>query len=383
MDFKKTVYIICTVIIFCVLLTACEKNSHITEPTTDKQITVKKEVRGVWLTCYDLKDMLVDGSEAAFRAEIEKMLSECKKQQINTVFIQVRPFADSVYPSAIFPLSDYVLSSNGRKPEFDILSVFIELADNAGIEVHAWINPYRVSYKTEISELDKDCTAFCEKYKSAVVSTQAGIYLNPCLDESRRLVLEGIREILENYSVSGIHIDDYFYPLTDESFDKTQYTDYCKQGGTLELAQWRRENVNSLVSSIYYLVHSYGEDIVFSISPAGDIEKNYSAYYADVKLWMREKGYADIIIPQIYYGFEHEKMPFEKTAEKWLEIERARGVEILCGLAAYKQGTEDELAGKGIDEWVNSGEVIERQKEYVDNSLYGGYVLFSYKYIIT
>lgn len=382
MDLKITAYIIGALLLLCTLLSACEKEDGVTEPTTEAQITVKKEMRGVWLTCYELKSMLADGSESAFRAEVERMMNECKNRKINTVFIQVRPFADSVYPSDIFPLSDYVLSSVGSEPQFDVLSVFIQLADEAGVDVHAWINPYRVSYKTKLSQLDEDSIALNDAYKNAVVCTQVGVYLNPCLDESRLPVLEGIREILENYDVCGIHIDDYFYPITDESFDEKQYRAYCEEGGKLELAQWRRENVNSLVSSIYSLVHSYGDDIVFSISPSGDIEKNYTSYYADVRLWMREKGYADIIIPQIYYGFEHEKMPFEAVAEKWLECERAENVEILCGLAAYKQGTADELAGKGINEWVNSSEIIERQKRYVDNSSYSGYVLFSYKNII-
>ncbi len=382
MDLKITAYIIGALLLLCTLLSACEKEGNITEPTTENQITVKKEVRGVWLTCYELKSMLADGTEATFRAEVEKMMNECKKQEINTVFIQVRPFADSVYPSDIFPLSDYVLSSNGNEPQFDVLSVFIQLVNEEGIDVHAWVNPYRVSYKTRLSQLDKDSIAFSNEYKNAVVCTDVGIYLNPCFDKSRLLVLKGIREILENYNVSGIHIDDYFYPLTDESFDEAHYEDYCEQGGKLGLAQWRRENVNSLVSSIYSLVHSYGDGTAFSISPAGDIEKNYSVYYADVRLWMREKGYADIIIPQIYYGFEHEKMPFEAVAEKWLECERVENVDMLCGLAAYKQGAADELAGKGINEWINSSEIIEQQKMYVGNSLFSGYVLFSYKNII-
>ena len=135
-------------------------------------------------------------------------------------------------------------------------------------------------------------------------------------------------------------------------------------------------------SKMKMLLELKDEAEVVIVINAGDIEKNFSTYYVDVKLWMREKGYADIIIPQVYYGFEHEKMPFEKTAGKWLESERAEGVDMLCGLAAYKQGVADELAGSGSNEWINSSDVIERQKKYADNSLYSGYVLFSYNNII-
>ncbi len=381
MDFKKIFCFVFILTFLMFMLSACGTPSDVPEPSNEHRQNEITEIRGVWLTCYELKSMLAEGTESDFIAETEKMLGECKKQEINTVFMQVRPFADSVYPSDIFPLSDYVMSAEGEAPDFDVLSVFTQLADKADIDVHAWINPYRVSYKTQISELDKDCIAFKDKYKEAVVCTDVGVYLDPCLDESRESVLSGVREILEKYSVSGIHIDDYFYPLTDESFDKKHYSDYLERGGTLELAQWRRENVNLLVSSIYSLVHSYGDDLIFSISPAGDIEKNYLSYYADVKLWLREKGYADIIIPQIYYGFEHEKMPFIKTADDWLALERTEGVDILCGLAVYKKGIEDELAGTGSKEWINNSDVIIRQKNYVNNSEYGGYVLFSYKNI--
>ena len=381
MNFNKITYIIYTLLVLLLPLTACTKQSEVIETPEQVLEKVETKFRGVWLSCYELSDMLSDGNEDFFRAEVEKMLTVCNSQSINTVFLQVRPFADSVYPSEIFPFSDYAMSASGKNPDFDILSVFIEMAERYDIGVHAWINPYRISYNTSLSELKKDSIAFNEDYKDSVVCTDVGIYLNPCYDKSRSLVLSGVREILENYNVKGIHIDDYFYPLTEEKFDKPQYDEYCKQGGKLTFAQWRRENVNSLVSSIYSLVHSYGDDLVFSISPAGDIDKNLSSYYADVKLWLRESGYADIIIPQVYYGFEHEKMPFEQVAYEWLMLTRADDVDIWCGLAAYKLGTTDEFAGAGSEEWKEDSNIIERQKAYVDNSAYSGYVLYSYKYI--
>ncbi len=382
MDFKK---IICIIAVFPVLflsLSSCKRAPDVTEPPAEALKAAETVFRGVWLSCYELSDMLSDGNENAFRSEVEQVLTECKNQNINVIFLQVRPFADSVYPSEIFPVSEYVLSSSGKMPDFDVLSVFIELAEEASIEVHAWINPYRISYKKDLSQLDENSIALDEAYKNSVVCTDAGIYLNPCSTESCSLVLSGIREILENYNVCGIHIDDYFYPLTEEKFDKPQYDEYCTQGGKLSFAQWRRENVNSLVSSIYSLVHSYGDDLVFSISPAGDIEKNYSSHYADVELWLSETGYADVIIPQIYFGFEHTTMPFETVAYNWLSLKRADDVSIWCGLAAYKNGIVDEYAGDGGQEWINNSDIIERQIKYADNSAFSGYVLFSYQNIV-
>ena len=172
-------------------------------------------------------------------------------------------------------------------------------------------------------------------------------------------------------------MDDYFYPLTSSEFDKTEYDTYKKNEGKLRFSDWRRENVNSLVSSIYSLVHSYSENIVFSISPSGDINKNYSSYFADVKLWLEEEGYADMIIPQLYFGFENETMPFEKVALKWMKLNRDDSVKLVFGLALYKEGQADELAGKGKNEWVENSDIIQRQIDYLVNCGYKEFAFFS------
>ena len=160
MDFKKIISIIMSLMFFLLPLSSCKKQHDITDPPPEAIKATETVFRGVWLSCYELSGMLSDGSETAFRSEVEQMLTECSNQNINVIFLQVRPFADSVYPSEIFPVSEYILSSSGQKPDFDVLSVFIELAEIAGVEVHAWINPYRISYKTELSQLNKDTIAF-------------------------------------------------------------------------------------------------------------------------------------------------------------------------------------------------------------------------------
>ena len=142
-------------------------------------------------------------------------------------------------------------------------------------------------------------------------------------------------------------MDDYFYPTTDSTFDKTEYTDYTNSGGKMSLDEWRRENVNSLVSDIHTAVKSKDECLVFSISPSGDIEKNVSAYYADIPQWCKTGGYVDLIIPQLYYGFQNESKPFEDICLKWLRLERNENVNLCIGLAVYKYGKEDKYAGAG------------------------------------
>lgn len=370
MRFKRTIiFLLCCIL---VLLSACDKsqnNEEINEPLIKSELTL----RGVWLTCYELSAMLKSGKETDFIKNVNTMLDKCDAKDLNTIFVHVRPFGDSVYPSAIFPLSKYVLSSSGNKPQFDVLETLITLAKKRDFSVHAWINPYRISYS---GELDNSIVNN-KSVKEAIIQTSTGFFLDPSSDVTRKLILDGAREVLDNYEVDGIHIDDYFYPTTDKSFDDISYKSYCSAGGNLDLKQWRTQNVNALVASLYSLVHQY-KDKVFSISPAADIDKNLNEYYADVKLWMRSEGFADIIIPQIYFGFKNEKMPFEKVADEWGALKRNDSVRLICGLALYKYGKEDEFAGNGKNEWLTDKDIIVRQKEYIRTKGFCGYVLFSY-----
>ena len=359
-------------------LSACNDGGHYEEDSNTTPVTKSElTVRGVWLTCYELSAMLKSGKKSDFIKSVNKMLDDCDEKQLNTVFIQVRPYADSIYPSDVFPLSKYVLSSSGKKPDFDVLETFILLAHERSYTVHAWINPYRISYDSDFTKLPSNSIAKKEAVKEAVVQISSGIFFDPSSQISRKLILDGAREILDNYEVDGIHIDDYFYPTTDVNFDAESYKSYRDIGGTLDLKKWRTENVNALVASLYSLVHLY-DGKVFSISPGGDINKNINEYYADVKLWVRSEGFADIIIPQLYFGFKNEKLPFEKAAEEWGSLKRNDSVQLLCGLALYKQGNEDKFAGSGSREWITDKDIIERQKESIRTKGFSGYVLFSY-----
>lgn len=363
-----------SVIIACLILfSSCsdsKKNQEI-KPEYVTSETVKTEyIRAVWLTCYELSDMLEQGSEENFTDKIKDFFEICIGKSINTVFVHVRPFCDSFYPSDIFEWSEFSKSSSGKTPDFDPLKIIVDFSKVYGVSVHAWINPYRVSYDPDfnINHSIGDFAFRCEE----------GVFLDPSSVDAQKLVLDGVREILENYNVDGIHIDDYFYPQTSGNFDEHSYNSYRKEGGKLSVSTWRRENVNSLVCAMYSLVRSLKPDAVFSISPTGDIIKNKLSHYADVELWCSVNGYADWIIPQLYYGFEHDKMPFEKTAEKWLELTGNSNVKLVCGLASYKQGQTDRLAGNGQNEWVDNNDIIERQEEYVISNGYDGYALFSY-----
>lgn len=369
-----------------------EKSADFEETVTDttlvgveaavKDAGEEEDRQCVWLSYSEIGSLVKGKSVEEYRESLEKVFENLKQGKINTVFYQCRAFCDSLYNSELFPVSRY-LTEEDVALGYDPLGIFAEFARKENIELHCWINPYRVSYGKDVKALPKASPALdlYEKNSEALIVCQDGIYLNPAVPEVRETVLEGIREILENYNVNGIHFDDYFYPENIGTGDKVSYNSYKSDGGTLGLAQWRRENISSLVSSVYSLVKSFGAGLSFGVSPCADIEKCRDVFYADVESWCSEEGYIDYVIPQIYFGFENEKMPFERVAAQWANAVTEGNVKLICGLGAYKCGRNDKNAGKGKDEWKQNGDVLARQYEYIrSSSVYKGFSLFSYSY---
>ena len=132
------------------------------------------------------------------------------------------------------------------------------------------------------------------------------IYLNPAYDEVTELIAAGAAEIVSNYDVDGLHIDDYFYPTTDASFDSAAYS----ASGYSSLSDFRFANCDRMVKELYSAVHSANSTAKFSVSTQGRIENNYNQLYADVRKLCTTPGYVDIMIPQIYYGFENSAAPY-------------------------------------------------------------------------
>ena len=336
---------------------------------------------GSWLSYIELMEKNCDGGEESYASYIGKIADNLKKAGVTDLFVQVRPFCDAIYPSKLAVSSHCVASTQGEKLKFDYFSVIIEEAKKRDIKVHAWINPFRVQTEFDLDKLSDENIAkkwYMEKSDN-VKEAAGGLYLCPASVEVQHLIIDVVREILENYDVAGIHIDDYFYPTTDESFDKAFYEKYKSENGKLSLLKWRRENVSALVSGIYSAVKTFGEDKIFSISPCADTDKNENELYADVKLWAGQSGYCDMIIPQIYFGFENESKPFEDCALSWQKI--TVDTKLVLGLALYKSGKEDSFAGSGKDEWQKNCDVIKRQAEFAKQNNFCGVCLYSASFV--
>ena len=198
----------------------------------------------------------------------------------------------------------------------------------------------------------------------------------------RSYIADGVAEIVEKYPVDGVQFDDYFYPTQDESFDKTAYQAYCDQAkkdgySALSLSQWRKANINALVSLVYQKIKEVNPKTVFGISPQGNLSNN-DALGADVASWCSAKGYLDYICPQMYVNFENDALPFTETIETWKNLITEDSIAFYVGLAVYKAGSD---ADGGT--WEKYGDILSRQVMAGREIDCDGFMFYSYDYLDT
>ncbi len=362
---------------------ATTKKHTTTTLTATKTQAVELELRGVWISCYD-HISAANKTRAQYKSETDSMFKNIKSLGLNTAFVHLRAFSDAFYKSEIYPYSAFIAGKEGAALSFDPFEVMLESAETYGISVHGWINPFRVSTKKDTSLLSAKNPAKAiidsGNINGEICILDNGIYYNPSCTENHKRIIDGVREIIQKYDIDGIHIDDYFYPSTEKKVDSIQYTQYKSDGGKLSLNEWRTANVNAFVSALYSAVKAHNSSLIVSISPSAKLSENQNKHYADCELWLSNKGYADLIIPQIYFGFEHETLGFENLLNQWGKLKRNSSVKLACGIASYKCGTADNYAGSGKNEWLNNSDILARQAEHIrKNPNYGGFVLFSYQ----
>ena len=322
-----------------------------------------------WISYLEYSDIMLNKSEKEFTDYIIKMLENAKSDDINTIYFHSRAFGDSYYKSELFPQGTF-LNQN-----YDPLKIIITEAHKLDISVHAWVNPLRCQTAEEFVTISDDFTTkkwFNEFQGTYICNVDGRMWLNPAYDEVTDFISDGILEIIRNYDVDGIHIDDYFYPSADENFDKSAFSD----SGQDNLNQWRIDNINRLLSEIYSEIKNYDDDILFGISPQGNIDIDYNSQFADVKTWCSNSGYCDYIVPQIYFGFKNDTCPFEQTFQQWYDMTKNSDISLVIGLAVYKEGKEDKWAGSGKNEWIEDSDVIQKQKDFIAEYENTGYSLY-------
>lgn len=327
----------------------------------------EKEVRGIFISYLEYEKYF---NNKDIEKEIDNMFISIKKYYINTIYLQVRINSDSIYYSKIFPYTQTI--SN----KIDILDLFIKKCKSNNIKLYAWINPYRISTNTNIDSISKDNPAYIYLNTNNVkIIDKKGIYYNPASSVVKNLIIAGVYEIINNYDVDGILFDDYFYPNDD--IDLEEY----KKENNIAKEEFHLNQVNDLISRVYKMIKSVNKNIEFGISPDGNIDNNYFIHYADIKTWLKEDGYIDFIMPQLYYGFNHETKPFEDTLNEWNNLIK-NNTKLIVALPLYKIGTRDIYAKSGENEWIESKSIIKRQIE-VSRSMsnYYGYSLYRMEYL--
>ncbi len=360
---SRTFKALCVLVgLFCVL------NSL--PPTKSNVVTAQKEeIRGVWIATLYSMDYPAKPTTSAeiLRHSADDLLNNVQRLGYNTVFFQVRPSGDAFYKSNVFPWSKYLTGTSGLAPadNFDPLEYLCREAHKRGIAVHAWVNPYRLTVSPADAEVLGE-NAIPKKYPHLTVNhTNGKSYLNPGEPEANELVVDGILEIIQNYDIDGIHLDDYFYP--DSSFPDGET--FAKYGGNFtDIGDWRRNNTTNLIKSIRSSIKAENPNIIFSVSPCG-IWANKSSipegsdtngiqayfdYYADTRLWVKE-NLVDWIIPQIYWNTGHSAADFETVAKWWSDTVKGTNVSLCIGQAAYKVAEETGAASvwyaqNGIEE---------------------------------
>lgn len=344
-------------------------------------------MRGVWVSSVANIDYPSQQGLSAdqLKSEADTILNNIAAMGLNTVFLQVRPSADALYQSALFPWSRYVSGTTGQAPDgdFDVLAYWVEGAHSRGLQLHAWLNPYRITRdgKEELDALPE--TSPAKQHPEWVVEYESNYYFNPGLPAVQQLVVDGAAEIVRNYDVDGIHLDDYFYPGTDFN-DAAAYARYGEDFD--DIGDWRRDNVNTLIASLDETVHAINPELSFGVSPAGiwdnkadnpkgsdtNGRSSYREIYCDSVEWVK-RGTVDYICPQLYWSIGYEIADFEVLVDWWQDIVSTSDVALYIGIGAYR-AAEAEPG----DVWYGTAE-LERQLDMLDNSIdIQGEVFFSY-----
>jgi uncharacterized lipoprotein YddW (UPF0748 family) len=348
----------------------------------------KVELRGAWVATVANIDWpsKPNLSSREQKKEIISILTLYQSLHINTVFLQVRPSSDTFYPSKYEPWSKYLTGEQGEKPRpyYDPLKYWIKEAHKRGIELHAWMNPYRITNNTR-EQLAKGHPALT--HPEWVVTYGGKKYYNPGIKECRDHIIKVVVEVVENYQVDGIHFDDYFYPypINGQVFpDSLTYKPFQYYFASID--DWRRENVNRTIFEIKESIKSIKPQVKFGISPFGVWRNksddpngsetragitNYDHLYADILIWL-EKGWVDYVTPQLYWSIENSVVPFEHLTDWWTS--KANGKSVYIGHALYKlNGVRKEW--KSVQQLINQVNIVR------ENKLSGGSVFFSHQHL--
>jgi uncharacterized lipoprotein YddW (UPF0748 family) len=341
-----------------------EPKPDIDTETPDQPVLVKyedylkprKEFRAVWVATVANIDW---PSEPGLSVEQQKqemtdILDRAASLHFNAIILQVRPAADALYNSPYEPWSYYLTGRMGQAPLpfYDPLEFAVQEAHKRGLELHAWFNPYRALHPTHKSEISP---GHISKTNPGHVHTYGDfLWMDPGLPEVKEHTISVIMDVVKRYDIDGVHFDDYFYPYPsynngNDFPDEVSWGKALDAGNALSRADWRRNNVNTLMQELSEKIKKAKPHVKFGISPFGiwrpgfpEHTTGFDAYeklYADARLWLQE-GWVDYFTPQIYFQMDQVPQPFPVMLQWWAD-QNGHNRHLWPGLFTSRIGTTD------------------------------------------
>jgi uncharacterized lipoprotein YddW (UPF0748 family) len=347
----------------------------------------KREFRGAWIQC--VNGQFQGMGTQKMQETLAYQLDELQKDGVNAIIFQVRPECDALYESSLEPWSRFLTGQQGKAPSpyWDPLQWMIEQCHKRGMELHAWINPYRAKTKgttaLAANHIAVKHPELCFDYDGLKI-------LNPAYKENRDFICEVAKDIVTRYDVDGIHMDDYFYPYPAAGIaipDEAIYQQYGRSFRTI--GDWRRNNVNLFIKQFYETMHAVKPWVKVGISPFGIYRnrksaengshtnglQNYDDLYADILLWVNQ-GWLDYCVPQVYWEIGNKAADYDTLIRWWNDNASARPLFIGEDIERTVKFEQQERKRRLSQQMQNvQGTVLWYAKAAVDNTGNYGTVL--------
>ncbi|MDT0345633.1 glycoside hydrolase family 10 protein [Streptomyces litchfieldiae] len=351
------------------------------------------DVRGMWIaTLANIDWPAAQGlSPADAQAELTGLLDTAADWGLNTVFLQVRPTADALWPSPFEPWSQWLTGVPGRDPGWDPLDFAVREAHDRGLALHTWFNPYRVATHDDPGKLAEGHPV--RDHPGWAVPYGGRLYYNPGLPEVRAFVQDAMMHAVESYEIDGVHWDDYFYPypVAGEEFDDDAA--FREHGGGYEdRGDWRRHNIDLLVREMRDRVRAARPGVPFGVSPfaiwrnratdplGSDTDggvQTYDDLYADVRTWVKE-GWLDYVVPQVYWHIGNTAADYATLVRWWSDVAEGTDVALYIGEALYKAGDPAQP-----EAWQDPAELSRHLTLCRDHAPVGGNVFYSASQVLS
>ena len=356
--------------------------------------TLKAEIgfRGAWIATVaniDWPSKEAVGNTEMQQEEMIWILDSLHAIGINAIIFQVRPTADALYRSEFEPSSHWLTGKQGewgdkskvesqKSKAWDPLEWTIEEAHKRGMEVHVWLNPYRVTLaKTDTSAICAN--HIWRKHRDWFWEYNKQWYFDPGLEQTREWICTIVQDIVQRYDIQAVHMDDYFYPYPagKQQLPDTKTFEQAPRGFN-NINDWRRDNVNLAIKAISETIRECKDSVEFGISPFGvwrnnNVDStgsatragitNYDDLYADIRLWI-QKGWIDYVMPQLYWEIGKKVADYEVLAHWWANEVRGTSCKLYIGMAPYRlvESQKSKVESSKSNPWATGNE-IKRQMD--------------------